>query len=51
MDVKDMARMGGIARAKSLTDKQRSESARKAGLASGKSRKKKARKPKKPPQT
>ena len=33
MDVKEMARMGGLARAAAMTAKQRSESARKAGKA------------------
>jgi hypothetical protein len=37
-----LGRKGGKARAQKLTPKQRSESARKAGLAGGRGRKKKA---------
>ena len=42
VDQKEMARMGGIARAKSLTKKEIRDICRKAGKASGKARAEKA---------
>lgn len=43
MDVQEMARLGGLARAKAMTDKQRRESALKASKAAAAARTKKAR--------
>jgi general stress protein YciG len=46
MDSKEMGRRGGRARAKSLSAEKRREIASKAGKASGRARKKKARRKK-----
>jgi len=51
MDVREIARLGGIARAKSMTAKERRESALKASRAAARARTKKAKQKKKPSET
>jgi len=50
MDVREMARLGGLARAKSMTAEERRESAMKAAKAAAAVHRKKARKKKARPQ-